>query len=399
MNAHIEARSRHPRPLRIGLDARPALVNREGIGRYTRELVRALLAAEGDEELRLFGATLAPARAEDAELGLPHPRAKLRRWRVPSKLVARGLALTRLGVDDLLGGCDLFHHTQPNVLRVRRAPQVLTIFDALFVADAEGRTREGGPAPGWVEPETARRMTDTLRAAAARADLVLTGCEWVARDIVDALGVDPARVRVTYLGCDHLPILPRAEPSQRYLLTVARVDPRKNHLGVLRAFEALVREGRDLRWVIAGPVGWRCEAVEAALAASPARARIEWRRAVSERELCELYAGAALFMWPSYAEGYGLPPLEAMRAGVPVVASDRTTLPEVLGEGALLVDPDDDAALLHAARTLLDDDAARAALIARGHTRAAALSWSRCARETLAAYRSCYRSERHSARR
>ena len=77
---------------------------------------------------------------------------------------------------------------------------------------------------------------------------------------------------------------------------------------------ALVREGRDLRWVLAGPVGWRCEEIESAIARSPARDRIEWRRVVSEDELARLYAGASLFLWPSYAEGYGLPPLEFVDA-------------------------------------------------------------------------------------
>jgi len=375
--------------LRIGLDARPALVNREGIGRYTRELVRALLAPAGasDAELRLFGATLARARADESELGLPHPRARLVRWRVPSKVLARGLVLTRLGVDDLVGGCALFHHTQPNVLRVRRALQVLTVFDALFVPDAEGRTATGGPAPGWVEPETARRMTATLRAAVARADLVLTGCRWVAQDLVTTLGADPARTCVTPLGCDHLPVLNRRTPAREFILTVARVDPRKNHLGVLRTFEALVRAGHDLRWVIAGPYGWRCEEVVAAIERSPVRERVEWRRAVSEAELAQLYAEAKLFLWPSYAEGYGLPPLEAMRAGVPVIASDRTSLPEVLGNGAVLVDPDDGAALLEGARALLEDPTARALQVERGLSHAATLTWARCAAETWAAYR------------
>ena len=373
-------------PLRIGIDARPALVNREGIGRYTRELVRALLAVEDTAVLRLFGATLARARADEAELGLPHPRARLVRWRLPSKLVARGLSVTRLGVDDLIGGCDLFHHTQPNVLRVRRALEVLTVFDALFVPDAEGGTRAGGPAPGWVEPETARRMTATLRSAVQRADLILTGCRWVAQDLVEKLGADPSRTRVTPRGCDHLPLLNRRTPARPFVLTVARVDPRKNHLGVLRTFEALVGEGRDLSWIIAGPYGWRCEEVVAAIEASPARDRIQWRRAVNERELAELYAEASLFLWPSYAEGYGLPPLEAMRAGVPVVASNRTSLPEVLGSGAALVDPDDGAALLEVARELLDDPAARSAAIQRGLSHAATLTWARCAEETLAAY-------------
>jgi len=374
------------RALRVGFDARPALVNREGIGRYARELVRALLATDGEETLRLFGSTLAPSRAAPSELGLPHPRARLVRWRVPAKAIARGLTLTRLGVDDLLGGCDLFHHTQPNVLRVRRARQVLTVFDALFFEDALGHSRTGGPPPGWVEPATARRMTADLRAAAARADLVLTGCQFVADDIVGALEVDPARVRVTYLGCDHLPVLPRRAPARPFVLTVARVDPRKNHRAVLRAFEALVAEGRDLEWIIAGPRGWRSEEVEAAIGRSPAGARIHWRTAVSELELAELYAGAALFVWPSYAEGYGLPPLEAMRAGVPVIASNRTSLPEVLGAGALAIDPEDDAGLLEGCRLLLDDPVASAALVACGMARAAELSWARTASETRAAY-------------
>jgi alpha-1,3-rhamnosyl/mannosyltransferase len=156
---------------------------------------------------------------------------------------------------------------------------------------------------------------------------------------------------------------------------------------VLRAFEALVREGRDLRWIIAGPAGWRSEEIEAAIAGSPARERIEWRRGVSELDLARLYAGAALFLWPSYAEGYGLPPLEAMRAGVPVIASDRTTLPEVLGDGAWLIDPGDDGALAAAARALLDDEVLRDAQVARGVARAAELTWARCAAETVAAYR------------
>jgi glycosyltransferase involved in cell wall biosynthesis len=330
--------TRH-RTARIGFDARPALVNREGIGRYARELVRALLAGDGDEELRLFGATLAPPRVPWASLGLPHPRARLRRWRIPSKPLGRVLEWTRLGVDDLLGGCDLFHHTQPSQLRVRKAREVVTVFDALFVPDALGRSPGGGPPPGWVEPSTARRMTQALRAAVARADLVLTGCAWVAEDLVRSLGADPARTRVTYLGCDHLPLLPRHTPAQPYALTVARVDPRKNHRAVLAAFEALRRDGRDLRWVIAGPAGWGCEALEETIARSPAREHVEWRRGVSEDELAALYAGASVLLWPSYAEGYGLPPLEAMRAGVPVIASDRTSLPEVLGNGAVLVDP------------------------------------------------------------
>jgi len=171
-----------------------------------------------------------------------------------------------------------------------------------------------------------------------------------------------------------------------YLLTVGTLQPRKNVEGVVQAFEALARDGAPHQLVVAGARGWRDEALAAKLRRSPAAARVRATGHVDDATLVALYRGAAAFVFPSRGEGFGLPPLEAMACGAPVVCSDRTSLPEVVGDAALLVDPDDAAAVAAALREALEP--ARAdELRARGFARAAQFTWERCAEATVAAYR------------
>ena len=324
--------------MRVGIDYRPALVNREGIGRYARELVRAQVELSFDASLGLFGYTLAPMRFSRAELGIAGSRAELLRLRIPSRFLPALLRRTKRGVDDLVGGCEVYHHTQPNRLHVRAAAEVATIFDCIYTIDADEETQAG-----YLDPEMARRMTAVARELVARAKKILVPSRFVGAEVVLSLGAKPNHVIVTPLGCDHvvrsLPPggLPRAK--EPYVLTVARVDPRKNHVRMLEAFELLVREGLPHRWLIAGPRGWRAEEFERALARSPVAGRVEWRKEVPESALARLYAEADLFLWPSLSEGFGLPPLEAMACGTPVVTSIVTSMPEICGDAALLVRP------------------------------------------------------------
>ena len=132
------------------MDYRPALVNREGIGRYTRELVRGMVELGFDGNLGLFGYTLKGLCVPRAELGIDESRAELLRLRIPSRWIPKLLARRGQGVDDLVGGCEIYHHTQPNRLPVRRARQVATIFDCIWATDA---LREDGP--GFVDHEVA----------------------------------------------------------------------------------------------------------------------------------------------------------------------------------------------------------------------------------------------------
>ncbi len=372
--------------MRIGIDYRPALVNREGIGRYGRELVRALCELGFGPRLGLFGYTLAPRRFSLEELGLEGSGAELCRLRFPGRWLPGLLARLGKGVDDLVGGASVYHHTQPNVLAVREAVEVATIFDCIYVQRA-----------GYLSDEAAESMTAAAKELVARAKRVLVPSEYVGAEVVMALGAHPARVVVTPLGCDHvrrhLPAGELPRPRDPYVLTVSRVDARKNHLRMLRAFERLVAEGLPHRWIVAGPDGYGAEVFERAVSASPARERIERRKAVGERELPLLYAGADLFLFASLSEGYGLPPVEAMACDTPVVTSAVTSLPEVCGDAALLVEPTDEDAIFEAARRVLTEPDLAEELVRAGRRRARELTWRRCAEHTLAAYRAAVEPE------
>lgn len=362
----------------FGLDYRPALVNREGIGRATRELVRALELSQG-EALELFGWTLRAPRYGSDALGLP-PGARLARRRFPAKLTAPWLRLTG-GVDRQLG-VRVFHHTQPRRLPVRRARTTTMIWDLLFLDD-EGRP--GGP---FVAADTAAAMAASARRAAAESDLVLVPTNFVRDEVEAKLGVPRERLRTVGLGADHLPP-PRATSTRPpFVLSVARLDPRKNHRLVLAAFERLVARGLPHHWVLAGPLGWRSGELLAAIAASPARERILHVPNASDQDLADLLAQASAFAFPSLGEGFGLPPVEAQRAGVPVVALRTSCLPEVLGEGAFWVPPGEAPEAFEAAlEAALLDSTARARVTTAGHANAARHTWERAAALHLAAWR------------
>lgn len=371
--------------MRVGIDYRSALVNREGIGRTSRELVRALVGHGFGGNLGLFAYTAARSQFTRSELGIGDSKAELCRLRMPSSWVPRLLDWTGKGVDDLVGGCDVYHHTQPNALKVREAVEVVTVFDCIWAHDAEG---PGGP--GYLRPEDALRMQEAIKTLVQRARIVLVPCEFVGAEVVMNLGVSPARVRVTNLGCDHvLEHLPPAgfgPAPQPYILTVARVDARKNHLRMLHAFENLVKEGLPHDWIIAGLPGHGHEAFSKALADSPAASRVHWHQSVGEAALIKLYSQASLFLWASLNEGFGLPPLEAMACGTPVITSLVTAMPEVCGNGAFLVEPTDEERIFEAARRLLTEPDLAEEYRTLGLRRSRQFSWKDCAKDTLLAY-------------
>jgi len=373
--------------MRVGLDYRPALVNREGIGRYARELVRGMHELGFDSSLGLFGYTLAPVRVPREELGLAGGRAELVRLRLPSRWMPGLLRRLGKGVDDLVGGCEVFHHTQPNLLAVRQAVEVATVFDCIYLHDQSG----------YLAPEDARRMTAVARETVRRVKRVLVPTRFVGAEVVMALGANPNRVTVTELGCDHiaraLPPEGFGPPKEPYVLTVARVDARKNHLRMLEAFELLVKEGFEHRWVIAGPPGYGVEIFERALAESPARHKVEWLRAVPDADLPRLYAQADVFLFASLNEGFGLPPLEAMACGTPVVTSAVTSLPEVCADAAFLVEPTDVERIFEATRRLLAERDLAESYALAGKARARNFTWKECARRTLLAYQAATKDQ------
>lgn len=220
------------------------------------------------------------------------------------------------------------------------------------------------------------------------------------RDLEAAIAIDPERVSVVYEARGH----PLSPPEQAlsegvdtlrrrygirrpYVLTVGTLEPRKNQERLIRAFESLPASAGELDLVLVGGKGWRAGSVLRAIEASPARTRIHRLGSVSEGALSTLYANALVLAYPSLYEGFGLPVLEAMARGTPVLTSNVSSLPEVAGDAALLVDPGSVDSIRSGLERLVDDPHLRERLIASGREREVTFSWKRAARETLAVYR------------
>ncbi|GIW09597.1 MAG: glycosyl transferase family 1 [Dehalococcoidia bacterium] len=361
--------------MRIGIDARPLADRFPGIGRYLAGLIPALMAADPALQLALFidpaarGGRLdpAPLAGERGELVplvdpifSPHGQ-----WHA-----ARVIDRYRL---------DLLHAPYFLLPLGLRTPFVVTIHDLIPLSHPE-------VLPGRL----ARLLYPFALALAVRtARLVLADSQWVATDLAQRGLVAPERVVVVPAAADALPPpsglpLPPEWPRPPYLLSVAADKPLKNLPFLVRAYAA---SGVTLPLVLAGPPDPRHLATVATIRALGLEGRVVRLGAVPEAHLGDLYRGALAFLFPSLAEGFGLPPLEAMQAGVPVVASTATSLPEVLGDAALLVPPNDEAGWARALRRVVEDGALRATLAAAGRERARRFSWQRSAEAVLAAYR------------
>lgn len=279
-------------------------------------------------------------------------------------------------VERATGPVDVIHATGI-AMPPRSVPVVLTLHDLAFVRDPSHFTKHG-----------LRFFHAALDRARTDADVVLCSSEATRVD-AEAAGLPADRLRVVPLGvrparvaADQVAAVRRAHGlDARYVLHVGTAEPRKNLVGLLDAFAGLDRAGVDL--VLVGPDGWG-EAGDAL----PTRLQQRVRRLgfVSEHDKAALYAGAAVFCYPSVWEGFGLPVLEALAQGAPVVTSRGTATEEVAGDAALLVDPHDPVELADALRRLLDDTDLAADLRRRGPARAAAFPWSQTATLTAEAY-------------
>jgi glycosyltransferase involved in cell wall biosynthesis len=231
-------------------------------------------------------------------------------------------------------------------------------------------------------PEFRARFAEQARDAANRCDLIVTVSAFTAEQVISLLGVEWARVRVIHHGIRPLASLP--VPREPMVLFVGAVQRRKNVVRLVAAFEALPPEWR---LVLAGASGFGSEEALARIQASPARDRIDVKGYVESDELALLYSKASIFAFPSLDEGFGMPVLEAMAHDVPVLASNRSALPEVCGDASLLVDPGSADEIADGLLRLARDQALRETLMARGRQRHLQFTWARAVSETWSVYR------------
>ncbi len=370
----------------IGIDYTAAHEQGAGIGRYVRELVRALAALDDATPYRLF-----VAGAQRCALP-PSPGANFA-WR-PTRITPLWFARLwhrlqlPLPVEAFTGRVQLFHATDftlPPTLPGTRT--LLTVHDLSFVRAPETTTPVLKAYLDAVVPRSVRRATHVLADSQATKD-----------DLVELYGTPPDKITVLLGGVnpEFKPVTDadarqavRARyslPPNPYIFSVGTVQPRKNYARLIEALATLGPQYADVHLVIAGGRGWLDAPIYQTVRDLGMSERVHFTGFARDEDLPALYSEAVCLAYPSLYEGIGLPVLEAMACGTPVVTSTVSSLPEVAGDAALLVDPYDVQALAGALRHLLDDSALRETLIARGVRQAAFFTWERAATQLLAVY-------------
>lgn len=338
--------------MKIALDATYSIGEElSGVGLYSRELLLGLAAAHPEARFEFCYRPHRYARAWTLDL----PGNARRR------LLAEPLGPRRAG---------LFHGLNQRLPRLPLKCAVTTFHD-LFVLTGSYST-----------PEFRARFAEQARDAAARSTAIITVSEFTKGQVVSLLGVDPAKVRVVHHGTRGLAFPP--VEREKIILNVGAIQKRKNIHRLVEAFETV---DDDWRLVLAGSTGYGSAGILARIEKSPARSRIVVPGYVTTENLAGWYARAAIFAFPSLDEGFGMPLLEAMAAGTPVLTSNRSALPEVAGDAAVLVDPENEAALGEALRRLTRDRDLREDLAERGKLRSRLFTWEKAAAATWSIYR------------
>lgn len=363
--------------LSVGFDATPLLGRPTGVGVFCAGALEGLRDRD-DVEVSAFAVSW--RRRAGIAQRVPAGVGTAQRPMPARPLHAAWARLPVPPVEWFIGAVDVVHGSNFVVPPTRRAARVVTVHDltvSLYPELCDGPTLA---FPGLI------------RRAVADGAWVHTPSEFVAAEVVAELGVDPARVRAVHHGIPRLPApgaggiaLPAG--CGRYVLAVGTVEPRKDYPLLVRSFAAVAAAHPDTALVIVGGDGWGSDRVAEAVAASPVRDRIVRPGYLDDAGLAAALRGAAVLAYPSKYEGFGFPPLQAMAVGVPVVATAGGAVPEVVGDGAWLVEPGDGDALAARLVRVLDGGADVEALVGRGRVRSGAFTWERCAAGLADLYR------------
>ena len=382
--------------LTIGIDYTSAIHQSAGIGRYTHEMVRALAALTPTEKPSCYRLFMANAgRLANAPLPGPNFRAH------PTRLSERWLARlwfrlhVPLRIETWTGPLDLFHAPDFFLPPLRsKTRSIVTIHDLSFVRE-----------PETVMPGMGMPLNSRVPRSVARADHVIAVSEATRQDLIELYGTPPEKITTLYHGVNSA-FRPVNEPvhlaaiRQKYkledrpfILSVGTIQPRKNYQRLIQAFARLAA---PLDLVIVGSNGWGYEPIFAEVEKQGLSQRVHFPGFVSDADLPALYSAAELFVYPSLYEGFGLPALEAMACGTPVIAANRSALPEVVGKAGLLVDPLDVAAWTEAMARVLGQTQLRQQLSAAGKIQASRFTWEGMAGQLWQLYQEVSRYARLS---
>ncbi|MBI2458934.1 MAG: glycosyltransferase family 4 protein [Parcubacteria group bacterium] len=380
---------------RIGIDARFYGPLGKGLGRYTQEVVDHIIKLDPDNEYVIF---LRRENFNDLQADGVRVKKILAdiRWYSLAEQLIFPFYIWREKLD-------LMHFPHFNVPLFCPVKFVVTIHDLILIKFPTLRATTLGPAVYKLK-NLAYKMV--IRLAVKRARKVLTVSEYTKNDIVRQFRVEPQKIIVTYEGVTELsnssfPPRPafagRESPpalqarrcgrggNYQYLLYVGNVYPHKNLESLIKVFSEINKNLPDLKLILVGKEDYFYSRLKQL--AKNFSHNIIFPGYLPDNELAELYSQAALYVFPSFYEGFGLPPLEAMAHGLAVVSSNKTCLPEILGQAALYFNPDDQADMKHKIEQALADEKLRVELINRGYRQAKKYNWQTCAEKTLAVYK------------
>jgi len=375
----------------IGLDGLPLTAAKTGVGHYTHELARALACTEPSSQFEiLYPSTYKTIGPDQFNSGPIAANLKLNRVRVGSL----GRHWWSAGLPRYIRSSklELFHGTNYDVPLWRRCATVLTIHDLSQLLLSETH-----------EKRSVRRARRRLPIMARTADAIITPTESVRADVCEVLKASPDKtfaIAEAARSCfkpleiaDTANVRSRLGIGDDFLLTVGTLEPRKNISVLVDAFAQLTRERpqSNIQLVIAGGRGWLSGPLFETISKSPVKDRIVLTDYLHDDDLQALYSSCRIFVYPSIHEGFGLPPLEAMACGAPVIASRIPALEETTGAAALLFDPKSVVELTRKILELLDNESARRELSSAGQRRAAEFSWEKTARLTWGVYEEAVR--------
>ena len=368
--------------MRIGLDGYPLVAPKTGVGHYTFELATALARLAPQHVFELIAPAAFPLDLLTQIKSIPNLQA------ISVKTNPITGRWWTLGLRRYVGRAklDLFHGTNYEVPLLSRGRNILTVHDLSVFTHPETHEK-------LIARRARRRLPIMIRAAAR----IITPTEAVKQELVHQFKVRPELITVTPEAPretfrpvafeETTEVRHRLGVDDNFILFVGTIEPRKNLLTLVRAFAELLRStAHRPQLVIAGPKGWLNEELDQALAIAHFDDRLRMLGYVDDDDLRALYSSCKVFVCPSLYEGFGLPPLEAMACGAPVVASRIDAHAEVLGPHAKLVEPADERALAREIVALLESPAERARLSRSGIEHAATLSWEKTAKLTLQVY-------------
>ncbi|MBI5728563.1 MAG: glycosyltransferase family 4 protein, partial [Candidatus Magasanikbacteria bacterium] len=306
--------------MKIGFDISAQSLQRSGVGQYQHQLLRHLLKIDQENDYLLYGFNVRNRKRLEA-VHFDVPNCQTRVIPVPQRLITLSWILLRApALDRIVKGCDVYHVSEISIPPTRKAKKVAFVHDLTTLLFPQFHV----PSNVFVHQRRFERLDE--------ADAILTNSETTKRDIIDRLTISPEKIHVTHLGADEGfrplpkegidPVLERHGIRQPYLLFVGTLEPRKNLETLILAFNYLKEKNHiPHQLVLAGQKGWLYEPILQAIEASPHRSDIVLTDYLAEGDLPALMNGAEVFVYPSFYEGFGLPVLEAMQCGTPVVTS------------------------------------------------------------------------------